>query len=136
MKVFMFPCSHECLGLMFPCSPTRNSHYCSLFCSILFYSILFYSVLFCSILFYSILFYSILFYSVLFCSILFYSILFYSVLFCSVLPHSVINRLRAVSFFSWTVEQNARDTQMSMRVTEGARRSRLCALLLLNQKKK
>ena len=33
------------------------------------------------------------------------------------LEHS---RLRAVSFFSWSVEQNARDTQMTTRVTEGA----------------
>ena len=35
-----------------------------------------------------------------------------------------INRLRAVSLFSWSVEQNARDTQMTTRVTEGARRER------------
>ena len=34
------------------------------------------------------------------------------------------NRLRAVSLFSWSVEQNARDTQMTTRVTEGARRER------------
>ena len=34
------------------------------------------------------------------------------------------NRLRAVSLFSWSVEQNARDTQMTTRVTEGARRDR------------
>ena len=34
-------------------------------------------------------------------------------------------RLRAVSLFSWSVEQNARDTQMTTRVTEGARRERL-----------
>ena len=33
-------------------------------------------------------------------------------------------RLRAVSLFSWSVEQNARDTQMITRVTEGARRER------------
>ena len=33
-------------------------------------------------------------------------------------------RLRAVSLFSWSVEQNARDTQMSTRVTECARRER------------
>ena len=33
-------------------------------------------------------------------------------------------RLRAVSLFSWSVEQNARDTQMTRRVTEGARRER------------
>ena len=33
-------------------------------------------------------------------------------------------RLRAVSLFSWSVEQNARDTQMTTRVTEGARRER------------
>ena len=31
-----------------------------------------------------------------------------------------IIRLRAVSLFSWSVEQNALDTQMTMRVTEGA----------------
>ena len=30
------------------------------------------------------------------------------------------SRLRAVSPFSWSVEQNARDTQMTTRVTEGA----------------
>ena len=34
-------------------------------------------------------------------------------------------RLRAVSLFSWSVKQNARDTQMTTRVTEGARRERL-----------
>ena len=33
-------------------------------------------------------------------------------------------RLRAVSLFSWSVGQNARDTQMTTRVTEGARRER------------
>ena len=33
-------------------------------------------------------------------------------------------RLRAVSLFSWSVEQNARDTQMTTRVTEDARRDR------------
>ena len=33
-----------------------------------------------------------------------------------------LSRLRAVSPFSWSVEQKARDTQMTMRVTEGARR--------------
>ena len=33
-------------------------------------------------------------------------------------------RLRAISLFSWSVEQNARDTQMTTRVTEGARRER------------
>ena len=31
-------------------------------------------------------------------------------------------RLRVVSLFSWSVDQNARDTQMTTRVTEGARR--------------
>ena len=31
------------------------------------------------------------------------------------------NRLQAVSLFSWSVEQNARDTQMTTRVNEGAR---------------
>ena len=31
-------------------------------------------------------------------------------------------RLRAVSLFSWPVEQNVQDTQMTMRVTEGMRR--------------
>ena len=35
-----------------------------------------------------------------------------------------MRRLRAVSLFSWSVEQNARDTQMTMRVTEGARHER------------
>ena len=33
----------------------------------------------------------------------------------------VDTRLRAVSLFSWSVEQNARDTQITTRVTEGAR---------------
>ena len=33
-------------------------------------------------------------------------------------------RLREVSLLSWSVEQNARDTQMTTRVTEGARRER------------
>ena len=33
------------------------------------------------------------------------------------------------SLFSWSVEQNARDTQMNTRVTEGARRERLFFLL-------
>ena len=37
-------------------------------------------------------------------------------------------RLRTVSLFSWSVEQNARDTQMTTRVTEGARRERLSSL--------
>ena len=32
-------------------------------------------------------------------------------------------RLRVVSLFSWSVEQNARDTQMTTRVTEGARQA-------------
>ena len=31
-------------------------------------------------------------------------------------------RLRAVSLFSWPVEQNVQDTHMTMRVTEGMRR--------------
>ena len=35
-------------------------------------------------------------------------------------------RLRAGSLFSWSIEQNARDTQMTTRVTEGARRSPRC----------
>ena len=35
-------------------------------------------------------------------------------------------RLRAVSLFSWSVEENARDTQMTTRVTEGARRAEGC----------
>ena len=34
------------------------------------------------------------------------------------------HRRRAVSLFSWSVEENARDTQMTTRVTEGARRER------------
>ena len=33
-------------------------------------------------------------------------------------------RLRAVSLFSWSVEQNAGDTQMTTRLTEGERRER------------
>ena len=37
----------------------------------------------------------------------------------------LLARLRAVSIFSWSVEQNARDTQMTTRVTEVARRERL-----------
>ena len=59
-------------------------------------------------------------------------------------------RLRVVSLFSWSVEQNTRDMQMSTRVTEGARqalsflasrgfadqRSRARVLPLLNLKKK
>ena len=35
-----------------------------------------------------------------------------------------VDRVRVVSLFSWSVEQNARDTQMTTRVTEGARRER------------
>ena len=35
-----------------------------------------------------------------------------------------IARLRAVSLFSWSVEQNARDTQMTTRVTGEARQKR------------
>ena len=38
--------------------------------------------------------------------------------------NSPMIRLRAVSLFSWSVEQNAGDTQMTTRVTEGARRER------------
>ena len=34
---------------------------------------------------------------------------------------SLTNRLRAVSLFSWSVQQNVRDTQMTTRVTKGAR---------------
>ena len=34
---------------------------------------------------------------------------------------SLTDRLRAVSLFSWTVEQNVRDTQTTTRVTKGAR---------------
>ena len=33
-------------------------------------------------------------------------------------------RLQVVSLFSWSVEQNARDTRMTTRVTEGTRRER------------
>ena len=33
-------------------------------------------------------------------------------------------RLRVVSLFSWSVEQNVQNTQMTTRVTEGARRER------------
>ena len=86
MKVFLFPCfhecSHECLGSMFPFSPTRTSQY------------------------------------------------------CSPIPHSVINRLQAVSLFSQTLEQNARDTHMTTRLTEGARRSRLRALTKSEEKER
>ena len=39
-------------------------------------------------------------------------------------------RLGAVSLFSWSVEQIARDTQMTTRVTEGPRRERLFFLLV------
>ena len=39
-------------------------------------------------------------------------------------------RLRAVSLFSWSVQQNARDTQMTTRVSEGARRERRDFFLL------
>ena len=42
-------------------------------------------------------------------------------------------RLRAVSLFSWSVEQNARDTQMTTRVTEGARRERLPPSFLVSR---
>ena len=42
-----------------------------------------------------------------------------------------MHRLRAVSLFSWYVEQNGRDTQMTTRVTDGARRERLFFLLRL-----
>ena len=38
-------------------------------------------------------------------------------------PLSDRNRPRAVSLFSWSVEQNARDTQMTTSVTEGARQA-------------
>ena len=37
-------------------------------------------------------------------------------------------RLRAVSLFSCSIEQNARDTQMTTRVTEGAGRPRFSRL--------
>ena len=40
-----------------------------------------------------------------------------------------LSRLRAVSLFSWSVEQNARDTQMTTRGTEGARRERHVTLV-------
>ena len=53
-----------------------------------------------------------------------------------------MDRLRAVSLFSWSVEQNARDTQMTTRVTEGARRrpcfsqrSRACTPLTKSEEK-
>ena len=42
-----------------------------------------------------------------------------------------MHTLRAVSLFSWYVEQNGRDTQMTTRVTDGARRERLFFLLRL-----
>ena len=41
-------------------------------------------------------------------------------------------RLRAVSLFSWSVEQNPRDTQMTTRVTEGARQERLLPSFLMS----
>ena len=44
-----------------------------------------------------------------------------------------MRRLRAVSLLSWSVEQNARDTQMTTRVTEGARRERLLPLFLASR---
>ena len=54
-----------------------------------------------------------------------------------------LGRLRAVPLFSWSVEQNARDTQMTTRVKVrdgshgfAAQRSRARALPLLNLKKK
>ena len=40
-------------------------------------------------------------------------------------PYHASVTVRAVSLFSWSVEQNARDTQMTTRVTEGARLERL-----------
>ena len=47
------------------------------------------------------------------------------------IPHNYDhNRLRAVSLFSWSFEQNVRDTQMTMRVTKGARRERQAAALV------
>ena len=52
---------------------------------------------------------------------------------CSSPHYEVINfvipfkcRLPAISLFSWSVEQNARDTQITTRVTEGARRAGGC----------
>ena len=48
-------------------------------------------------------------------------------------------RLQAVSLFSWPVEQNAQDTQMTTCVTEGGRHpcfSRTWELLSINLKKK
>ena len=38
-------------------------------------------------------------------------------------------RLRAVSLFSWFVKQNARDTQMTTRVTEAAKTGEAAALV-------
>ena len=38
--------------------------------------------------------------------------------------HPQNHRLRAVSLFPWSVAQNTRDTQMTTRVTEGAKRER------------
>ena len=49
------------------------------------------------------------------------------------------DRLRVVSLFSWSVEQNARDTQMTTRVSErrfAARRSRARSLPLTKSEKK
>ena len=42
----------------------------------------------------------------------------------------VFDRLRAVSLFSWSVEQDVRDTQMTTHVTKGARREALLGLPL------
>ena len=39
---------------------------------------------------------------------------------CRVFIIRLTSGLRAVSLFSWSVEQNARDTQMTTRVTKGA----------------
>ena len=44
-------------------------------------------------------------------------------------------RLRAVSLFSWSVEQNARDTQMTTCMTEGATLARACTPLSKSEEK-
>ena len=46
-----------------------------------------------------------------------------------------LHRLRAVSLFSWSIEENARDTQTTTRETEGARRERHEKRLNLTKKR-
>ena len=49
---------------------------------------------------------------------------FYDITIHTWLQGLVGDRLRAVSFFSWSVERNAQNTYMTTRVTEGASRER------------